>query len=449
MESINDPVVVTNKRNISEVCNDNDVVEIETQRIRLEPLIETIEANENVETVDADEANEDETVDTEEIAFKTIQELYDYFNDEDRDDFSSDLIKPEYFVESDHEFLLSIWNREIDDEIINNSDNITTNPKMLLCIGEYVLVYDVGMEETHLDNELSLQYFDKAAAIVYLAQHYFDNSWEEENGNEDDEAGKILCKKYYLKAVKLNHVQSMFKLGGIYQIEEDYDMMKRYYIQACEAMDRLGQYYYDVEKNATLMIRYLDQAIEIEMKTDDNPVSNSPFIYLAKYHCNEKNYDLMKKYYLLLIEKGCAVGMKNLGVYYRDFEKNYDLALSYLNQAQAKVPRGDENVYAFASDFVWYDLALTYRFMKDYDNMKVYFEKDIEGPTVMHVYKRTNIQSLVAFGCYYRDIEKNYELMKKHFIAASNIKGRSSSNSKKWKTTAMYYLSNYYDTIER
>ena len=112
MESINDPVVVTNKRNISEVCNDNDVVEIETQRIRLEPLIETIEANENVETVDADEANEDETVDTEEIAFKTIQELYDYFNDEDRDDFSSDLIKPEYFVESDHEFLLSIWNSE-------------------------------------------------------------------------------------------------------------------------------------------------------------------------------------------------------------------------------------------------------------------------------------------------------------------------------------------------
>jgi TPR repeat protein len=43
----------------------------------------------------------------------------------------------------------------------------------------------------------------------------------------------------------------------------------------------------------------------------------------------EKYYDLMKKYYLMDIEKGNSEAMFNFGNYYRYIEKNYDLMEKY------------------------------------------------------------------------------------------------------------------------
>ena len=136
---------------------------------------------------------------------------------------------------------------------------------------------------------------------------------------------------------------------------------------------------------------------------------SSSFRYLAKYYRREKKYDLMKKYLFLVIEKGCSYGMQQLGCYYRDVEKNYDLAIKYLNQSAID----DYKPYAF-----WHDLGCTYKDMKDYDNMKINFEKAIVE-NKLKSYGHGSADSLLAFALYYRDIEKNYKLMKKYLDEAT------------------------------
>jgi TPR repeat protein len=47
------------------------------------------------------------------------------------------------------------------------------------------------------------------------------------------------------------------------------------------------------------------------------------------YEKKLKNYDLMKKYYLIGIERKNKYAMNNLACYYFNIEKNYDLARKY------------------------------------------------------------------------------------------------------------------------
>lgn len=50
---------------------------------------------------------------------------------------------------------------------------------------------------------------------------------------------------------------------------------------------------------------------------------------LANHYCAIKNYDKMKKYYLICIEKGCTKSMNNLGKYYQNVEKDYEKMKEY------------------------------------------------------------------------------------------------------------------------
>ena len=103
----------------------------------------------------------------------------------------------------------------------------------------------------------------------------------------------------YGMTVEENNCNSIICLyhGFFYQYKmEDYDLMKKYYLQAIEcnnsnAMTLLGKYYKNKEKNYDLMKKYYLMAINC---------NNENAIYgLAKYYeYNEINYDLMKKYYL-------------------------------------------------------------------------------------------------------------------------------------------------------
>ena len=281
----------------------------------------------------------------------------------------------------------------------------TTNTKLLMF---------KGTAEIEFDTDIGLPYFEKAAelgdikAMMYLGKHYYHEK-ECSDGDEEVVAVKLM-KEYYLKVVKLtnSNIEVMLELGQIYEEEGNYDMMKRFYIQACEfdstiAMEKLGQYYLHVENKPTVMIKYLEQAIEIILNKCYNlAFYSSPFLYLAKYYRRVKEYELMKKYYLLIIEKGCLRGMRLLGCYYRDVEKNYDLAIKYLKQATMGGWYGTETLH---------DLGCTYRDMKDYDNMKINFEKAIVDDNSLYSFCK-NGNTLVEFAIYYRDIEKNYELMK-------------------------------------
>ena len=49
------------------------------------------------------------------------------------------------------------------------------------------------------------------------------------------------------------------------------------------------------------------------------------------YHYIEKNYDEMKKYYLMAVEKGHIKAMNDLGYYYKTIENNHDISKKYLS----------------------------------------------------------------------------------------------------------------------
>ena len=80
----------------------------------------------------------------------------------------------------------------------------------------------------------------------------------------------------------------------------------------------IGKYYHKIQKDYDMMKKYYLMAIE---KGNHDAMNN-----LGLYYKNiEKDYDMMKKYYLMAIDKGCFNAMNNLGFYYYQTEKNYDL----------------------------------------------------------------------------------------------------------------------------
>ena len=77
-----------------------------------------------------------------------------------------------------------------------------------------------------------------------------------------------------------------------------------------------GRYYQDLEKNYELMKKYYSMAIE----KGNSTATHSLGVY---YQLIEKDYELMTKYYLMGIENGDKNAMHNLDSYYKKIEKDY------------------------------------------------------------------------------------------------------------------------------
>jgi tetratricopeptide (TPR) repeat protein len=139
-------------------------------------------------------------------------------------------------------------------------------------------------------------------------------------------------KKYYLMSIILNNSDAMFNLGLHYDaIEENYDLAKKYYLMATElgnsnAMNNLAHYYRYVEENYDLTKKYFLMSINLN---NSNAMNNLGYYY----YDIEENYDLAKKYYLMAIKLDNAEAMNNLGFYYYNIVKNYDLAKEYILMA--------------------------------------------------------------------------------------------------------------------
>jgi TPR repeat protein len=125
--------------------------------------------------------------------------------------------------------------------------------------------------------------------------------------------------------------------------------------------------------------------------------------YIGLYYGKkiEKDYDLMKKYYLMAIDKGNDDAMYNLGHYYQFKEKNYDLMKKYYLMAIDK-----ENSYAMNNLGHYYQFK---EIEKNYDLMKKYYLMAID---------KENSYAMNNLGHYYQFKEKNYDLMKKYYLRA-------------------------------
>lgn len=104
-----------------------------------------------------------------------------------------------------------------------------------------------------------------------------------------------------------------------YEIQKDYENMKKYYLMAIEkgdivAMTNFGSYYEDQEDYDNMEKYYL-MAIE---KDDANAMTA-----FGSYHKYRKDYGNMVKYYLMAANKGDTYAMFQSGMYYRK-KKDYE-----------------------------------------------------------------------------------------------------------------------------
>jgi len=106
-------------------------------------------------------------------------------------------------------------------------------------------------------------------------------------------------------------------------IKNNSDLMKKF---SLESNYKLGFYYQFVEKNYPMMKKYYLNTIN---KPNPNPYAMSNLGYY--YQFVEKNYPMMKKYYLDAINYGDTNAMFNLAHYYANIEFNPNLYNKYLD----------------------------------------------------------------------------------------------------------------------
>lgn len=149
----------------------------------------------------------------------------------------------------------------------------------------------------------------------------------------------------------------------------------------------LGLYYYekDNEKYNYYMNMGCDKGFFGSMKS------------LGLHHQFEsKNYDLMKKYYLMAGDAKC---MDNLGYYYQHIEKDYEMMKLYYTMAI-------ENNHINAM----YNLGVYYQFTElNYVLMMPLYLKAIE---------HGHVKCMDNLGYYYQYNVKDYKLMKKYYSMA-------------------------------
>jgi hypothetical protein len=84
----------------------------------------------------------------------------------------------------------------------------------------------------------------------------------------------------------------------------------------------IGMFFHFVEKNYDSMKKYYLMAVD---KGDRIAMCN-----FGCYYHDIEEYDLMKKYYNMAVDKGESFSMNNLGYYYKTIEKNYEEAKKIL-----------------------------------------------------------------------------------------------------------------------
>jgi len=150
------------------------------------------------------------------------------------------------------------------------------------------------------------------------------------------------------------------------------------------------------------------------------PNNTNDLYFLGMYYQYiNKNYELMKKYYLQAIDKGNSVSMTGLGLHYMSIEVNNDIANKYFLMA---IDKGNLNAMVC--------LGYKYSVEKKYDLMKKYYLMAID---------KGNTNAMNNLGYYYQFVEKNYDLTKKYYLQAID----------KGNTTAMNNLGSYYEQVEK
>ena len=135
---------------------------------------------------------------------------------------------------------------------------------------------------------------------------------------------------------------------------------KKQLIQLLESLD----YSYEELKNESdieLVYNMFKNNKPIEIMDDINHYDPAVLTYLGYYYFVQKDYDNMKKDYLMAINYGNTNAMNNLGYYYHK-QKDYENMKKYYLMA---INHGNNQAMN--------NLAVYYYEQKDYENMKKYY----------------------------------------------------------------------------
>ena len=167
-----------------------------------------------------------------------------------------------------------------------------------------------------------------------------------------------------------------------------------------ERLERLYKINFNVEKYKDYIDIILDIFDNDNLNHDltDKNILNIIGIY---YRHKIKNYDEMKKYYLMAIELKNDNAMFNLGNYYREKQNYNEMKKYYL--------MGIELNNADAMNNLGYYYQIN---EKNYNEMKKYYSRAIQ---------LNNGNSMNNLGCYYRSIEQKYTEMKKYYLMAIQV----------------------------
>jgi TPR repeat protein len=149
------------------------------------------------------------------------------------------------------------------------------------------------------------------------------------------------------------------------------------------------------------MLENIDFILEKIEIIQNNSYKQQIYKNIGTYYKINKNYELMKKYYLIAIELGCYISMNNLAYHYQYIEINIELMLKYYNLAI-------ENKFYLSSK----NLAIYYYGISNFEEMDKYISILIELNT---------LQSTFELGVFFQYTEINYELMKKYYLISINL----------------------------
>jgi hypothetical protein len=160
-------------------------------------------------------------------------------------------------------------------------------------------------------------------------------------------------------------------------------------------------------------------------------------LYYGNYYNRVKlDYEKMKYYYLMAINKGNVDSLHNLGDYYHYIEKDYEKMKHYYLM-------GIENKQSLGNLHCMNNLALYYQNIeKDYVKMKHYYLMAIE---------KKNIISISNLAHYYTTVENDFDKMKYYYKMIFDIFDYDyiiSKNEKVFKNYIKYIFDEFDFTID-
>lgn len=233
----------------------------------------------------------------------------------------------------------------------------------------------------------------------------------------------------------------LYLIGYYHKFKKNYILAKKYLKLSVEldqdnifALNELGKFYRDIEKNPCLMMKNFMKAIKLN--------SSNAMLNLSIYYRKNNNLAQMKRFLLLSVKFNNSTAMFNLAKYYLEIS-NTEKALEYFNMAielQNKFAMCELGNYYYEINNIdvaiqyytkaielndvtsMYNLGLHYQTIGEIEPMEKYYTMCLKFIENIGLSQYDNILSNLYnnIGCYYKEIE-NYEQAENYFISSAKL----------------------------